>query len=165
MIQDQLRRRWRQRSHRDQVGGLEENPLAQAIVVTLSKAVTFDDKHYQDKVEQLLGAWSEEEAGRLVREVCNQLPPAENVYGMVRHGGKAGITRATAERPWFAKLLLKLLCDKAPDAEFASIYVSVDNEREMHIDRNNAMGTLNYLLPVVVPSVVAKFGRSCAMVM
>ena len=120
-------------------------------VVTLSKAVIFDDKHYQDKVESLLGAWSEEEAGRLVKEVCNQLPPAENVYGMFRHGGKAGITRATAERPWFAKLLLKLLCDKVPDAEFASIYVSVDNEREMHIDRNNAMGTLNYLLPVIVP--------------
>ncbi|OLP78092.1 Retrovirus-related Pol polyprotein from transposon TNT 1-94 [Symbiodinium microadriaticum] len=120
-------------------------------VVTLSKAMIFDDKHYQEKIEALLSAWSQEEAEAIVKEVCQQLPPSENVYGMFRHGGKTGITRATAERPWFARLLLRLLCDKAPDAEFASIYVSVNNEREMHIDRNNAMGTLNYLLPIVMP--------------
>ena len=111
-------------------------------VVTLSKAEIFDDKHYQERAETLLKAWSQEEAEKLVKEVCKQLPPSENVYGMFRHGGKTGITRATAERPWFAKLLLKLMCDKAPDAEFASMYVSVNSEREVHVDM--LIGTMQW---------------------
>ena len=44
-----------------------------------------------------------------------------------------------------------MLKDKAPEAEFAAVYVSINSEREVHIDRNNAMGTLNYLLPIAMP--------------
>ncbi|CAE7344119.1 unnamed protein product [Symbiodinium sp. KB8] len=120
-------------------------------VVVLSKAMIFEDKQYQERAEQILKVWSQEEAEEFVEEVCGQLPASENVYGMFRHGGKAGVTKATIERPWFAKLLLRMLKDKAPEAEFAAVYVSINSEREVHIDRNNAMGTLNYLLPIAMP--------------
>ena len=120
-------------------------------VVTVSKAVIFEDELYKQRAEKILDSWSQEEAEALVKEVGSLLPPAESVYGMFRHGGRTGITRATVERPWFAQLLIRLLRDRAPDAEFASIYVSVNSEREVHIDRNNAMGTLNYLLPIITP--------------
>ncbi|CAE7303462.1 unnamed protein product, partial [Symbiodinium sp. KB8] len=53
-------------------------------VVAISKALIFD----------------EEEAEALVKEVCWQLPPSDNVHGMFRHG--------------------RLLCSRAPDAEFAA---------------------------------------------
>ena len=111
----------------------------------------FEDKQYQERAEEIVKNWSQEEAEEFVKEVCGQLPASENVYGMFRHGGKAGVTRATVERPWFAKLLLRMLRDKAPEAEFAAVYVSINSEREVHIDRNNAMGTLNYLLPIAMP--------------
>ncbi|CAE7696193.1 unnamed protein product [Symbiodinium microadriaticum] len=120
-------------------------------VVVLSKAMIFEDKQYQERAEEIVKNWSQEEAEEFVKEVCGQLPASENVYGMFRHGGKAGVTRATVERPWFAKLLLRMLRDKAPEAEFAAVYVSINSEREVHIDRNNAMGTLNYLLPIAMP--------------
>ncbi|CAE7266254.1 unnamed protein product [Symbiodinium sp. CCMP2456] len=120
-------------------------------VVTLSKAVILDDTEYKRRAEQLMMTWSQEEAKGLVKEVCQQLPASENVYGMFRYGGKAGVTRATLERPWFTAVLLKLLKDKVPDAEFASIYVSINSQREVHIDRNNAMGTINYILPLTMP--------------
>ncbi|OLP97902.1 Retrovirus-related Pol polyprotein from transposon TNT 1-94 [Symbiodinium microadriaticum] len=120
-------------------------------VVTVSKAVIFEDELYKQRAEKILDSWSQEEAEVLVKEVGSLLPPAESVYGMFRHGGRTGITRATAERPWFAQLLIRLLRDRASDAEFASIYLSVNSEREVHIDRNNAMGTLNYVLPIVMP--------------
>ncbi|CAE7239682.1 unnamed protein product [Symbiodinium sp. CCMP2456] len=120
-------------------------------VVALSKAVILDDADYKRRAEQLMTTWSQEEAKVLIKEVCQQLPASENVYGMFRYGGKAGVTRATLERPWFTAVLLKMLKDKVPDAEFASIYVSVNNQREVHIDRNNAMGTINYILPLTMP--------------
>ena len=120
-------------------------------VVTVSKAAIFEDEEYKQRAERILDSWSQEEAEALVKEVGSILAPAESVYGMFRHGGRTGITRATVERPWFAQLLIRLLRDRAPDAEFASIYLSVNSEREVHIDRNNAMGTLNYLLPIVMP--------------
>ncbi|OLP89218.1 hypothetical protein AK812_SmicGene29368 [Symbiodinium microadriaticum] len=87
-------------------------------VVVLSKAMIFEDKQYQERAEEIVKNWSQEEAEEFVKEVCGQLPASENVYGMFRHGGKAGVTRATVERPWFAKLLLRMLRDKAPEAEF-----------------------------------------------
>ncbi|CAE7200035.1 GIP, partial [Symbiodinium sp. CCMP2456] len=120
-------------------------------VVTLSKAAILDETEYKKRAEQLMMTWSQEEAKVLVKEVCQQLPASETVYGMFRYGRKAGVTRATLERPWFTTVLLKLLKDKVPDAEFASIYVSINSQREVHIDRNNAMGTVNYILPLIMP--------------
>ena len=120
-------------------------------VVGVSKAEVIDEAAYKSRAEAVLEHWSQEEAEVIVKEISRLLPPTENVYGMFRHGGRTGLTRATFDRPWLTKVLLRILQDKAPDAEFASIFVSVNNEREVHIDRNNAMGTLNYLLPIVMP--------------
>ncbi|CAE7453194.1 TY5A [Symbiodinium sp. CCMP2592] len=120
-------------------------------VVGVAKAIVLDEAEYQARAETVLQVWSQEEAEVIVKQMASSLPPSECVYGMFRYGGKTGVTKATIERPWFAKLLLKLLLDKAPDAEFAALFVSVRNDKEVHIDRNNAMGTLNYLLPLIMP--------------
>ncbi|CAE7838902.1 RE2 [Symbiodinium sp. CCMP2592] len=120
-------------------------------VVGVAKATVLDEAEYQTRAEAILQAWSQEEAEVIVKQMVSSLPPSECVYGMFRYGGKTGVTKATIERPWFAKLLLRLLLDKAPDAEFAALFVSVRNDKEVHIDRNNAMGTLNYLLPIIMP--------------
>ena len=120
-------------------------------VVGVSKVTVFEDAELQRRAEAVLEDWSQEEAEDIVNQASKFLTSAENNYGMFRFGGKAGVTRATVERPWLARVLLKLLKDKAPDAEFASIFISVNNEKEVHIDRNNAMGTLNYILPLVMP--------------
>ena len=120
-------------------------------VVGVSKITVFEDAELKKRAEAVLEDWSQEEGEDIVNQAGKYLTSTENNYGMFRFGGKAGVTKATIERPWLAKVLLRLLKDKAPDAEFAAIFISVNNEREVHIDRNNAMGTLNYLLPLVMP--------------
>ncbi|CAE7762214.1 unnamed protein product [Symbiodinium sp. CCMP2592] len=120
-------------------------------VVGVSKVTVFDDEGLKKWAEAVLGEWSQEEAEAIVIQAGKYLPAADNNYGMFRFGGRVGVTRATVERPWLAKILLRLLTERAPDAEFASVFISINNEREVHIDRNNAMGTLNYILPVVMP--------------
>ncbi|CAE7358608.1 unnamed protein product, partial [Symbiodinium sp. KB8] len=119
--------------------------------VALSKAILVDEEEFQRTAEQLLAAWSQEEAESLVLEVARALPEEERIYGMFRHGGRLGITNATVQRPWFAKVLNRMFKERAPDAEYAAVFVSVNNEREIHIDRNNAMRTVNYILPMRMP--------------
>ncbi|CAE7367174.1 unnamed protein product [Symbiodinium sp. CCMP2592] len=120
-------------------------------VVAVSKAQVFDEGEFQQRAEVLLQSWNLEAAECLVRDVARLLPEDERVYGMFRHGGRIGVTKSTVERPWFAMLLNKVMQDRASDAEYAAIFVSMNNEREVHIDRNNALGAMNHLLPISMP--------------
>ena len=120
-------------------------------IVGLSKAEIIDEAVFKERAEVLLDDWSQEEAESLFREMARSLPDDEKVYGMFRHGGRLGITKATVERPWFVRLLTRALKEKVPDAEFAAVYISINNEREVHIDRNNALGAVNYILPLCMP--------------
>ncbi|OLP99915.1 Ubiquitin-activating enzyme E1 2 [Symbiodinium microadriaticum] len=120
-------------------------------VVEVSKARVVDESELQQRAEKLLRDWSQEEAESLVVEVARICPDDERCYGMFRHGGRLGITKATVERPWFARLLSRVLRERSPDAEFAAVFVSANNQREVHIDRNNAVGTVNHLLPLSMP--------------
>ncbi|CAE7207787.1 unnamed protein product [Symbiodinium sp. CCMP2592] len=113
--------------------------------------LVFDEGEFRQKAEELASSWNLEAAEVLVREVARLLPEDERVYGMFRHGGRIGVTKSTVERPWFARLLNRVMLDRAPDAEFAAIFVSMNNEREVHVDRNNALGAMNHLLPISVP--------------
>ena len=120
-------------------------------VVGVSKAEVVDEGIFEDRASRLLQEWCQEEAEALIREVARVLPQEERIYGMFRHGGRLGVTKATVERPWFARVLTRILCEKAPDAEFAAVYVSINTEKEVHIDRNNALGAMNYVLPLSMP--------------
>ena len=120
-------------------------------IVGVSKAEIIDEAIFKQRAEHLTSDWSQEEAESLVREIARLLPEDEKVYGMFRHGGRLGVTKATLERPWFAKLLTRVFKERAPDAEFAAVYISMNNEREVHIDRNNALGAVNYILPLSMP--------------
>ena len=120
-------------------------------VVGVSKAQVVHDSDYNFKAEELLKEWSQEEAEALILDVARVLPDDERNYGMFRHGGKLGITRATVERPWLAKVINRVFRERVPDAEYAALFLSVNNEREVHVDRNNAVGTVNHLLPLSMP--------------
>ena len=120
-------------------------------VVGVSKAQLIDELEWKQRADELLRRWSQEEAESLVIEVARNVSLEEAKYGMFRHGGKLGITRATVERPWFARVLNKVFKEKVPDAEYAAVFVSMNNEREVHIDRNNAVGMVNHILPLLMP--------------
>ena len=123
-----------------QTGGVRGKSAGSGDIVGVSKAQVVHDSDYKAKAEELLREWSQEEAEALVLEVARILPDDERNYGMFRHGGKLGITRATAERPWLARVINRVLRERVPDAEYAAIFLSVNNEREIHVDRNNAVG-------------------------
>ncbi|CAE7310954.1 GIP, partial [Symbiodinium microadriaticum] len=120
-------------------------------VVGLSKTQVVDELEWKRRADELLRTWSQEEAEALVLEIARNLPQEETKYGMFRHGGKLGVTKATVERPWFARLLNRFFKEKVPDAEYAAVFVSNNNEREVHIDRNNAVGMVNHVLPISMP--------------
>ena len=120
-------------------------------VVGVSKTQVINDLELKQRADQLLRSWSQEEAEAFILEVARSLSQDEAKYGMFRHGGKLGVTRATVERPWFARVLNRCLKEKIPDAEYAAVFVSANNEREVHIDRNNAMGMVNHVLPLSMP--------------
>ena len=120
-------------------------------VVGVSKAYVVDELEWSRRADELLRSWSQEEAEAFILEVARTLPPDEAKYGMFRHGGKLGVTRATVERPWLAKILNRCFREKVPDAEYAAVFVSTNNEREVHIDRNNAVGMVNHILPISMP--------------
>ncbi|CAE7623069.1 unnamed protein product [Symbiodinium sp. CCMP2592] len=111
----------------------------------------FDEAEFRQRAETLEQNWSLDVAENLVRDVARLLPDDERVYGMFRHGGRIGVTKSTVERPWFARVLNRVMLERAPDAEYAAVFVSINNEREVHIDRNNALGAMNHLLPISMP--------------
>ena len=49
------------------------------------------------------------------------------------------------------EFLVKAFLELCPDAEFTSLYVSVNSPRSLHMDSNNLTGKNNYLYPVVMP--------------
>ena len=98
-----------------------------------------------------LGDWSQEEAESLIFHVALGLNSSEQKFGVFRHGGLVGLTKATYDLPWVAELLVRALKEKCPEAEFSAIYVSVNTAREIHTDVNNLVGVPNYLYPIAVP--------------
>ena len=83
-------------------------------VVGVSKTQVINDLELQQRAEQLLRSWSQEEAEAFILEVSRLLSQDEAKYGMFRHGGKLGVTRATVERPWFARVLNRCFKEKIP---------------------------------------------------
>ena len=109
------------------------------------------EEELKDEAEQLLQCWNTEKAEDLVMQACAILPSVANKYGLFRHGGVMGLTRASYEHPWMAKVLVKLLQEADPDAEFTSVYLSLDGEKGLHMDSRNEAGTLNYVYPLRLP--------------
>ena len=82
------------------------------------------------------------------------LGPNEKIFGVFRHSGSVGLTKVTFDRPWVADLLVKAFAMKCPEAEFTSVYVSVNSQRDLHVDSNNTAGKSgknNYIYPIVMP--------------
>eukprot|EP00439_Symbiodinium_sp_Y106_P050419 s505_g6.t1 len=121
-------------------------------VVTVSKAQTVvGDEDLKAKVKDVMDSWSQEEAENLLVQVALTLEPNERVFGVFRHGGAVGATKVTTEKQWVTEFLVRALLELRPDAEFTSLYVSVNSQKDLHIDSNNMLGKSNYLYPVVMP--------------
>ena len=121
-------------------------------VVSVAKVSSVvPEEEFKRRTSDLLEHWSFDEANDLMVQVALALTPNEQKFGVFRHGGKVGLTRATYDKPWAAELFVQALRRKVPEAEFTAIFVSVNNSREVHIDSNNLVGSSNYLLPVVLP--------------
>ena len=103
------------------------------------------------EAEKVLQDWNIERAEDLVIQACALLPNVANKYGVFRHGGVMGLTRASYEYPWIAKVMVRIIQEVDPDAEFASIYLSVDGDKGLHMDSRNEAGTYNYVYPLRLP--------------
>ena len=103
------------------------------------------------EAEKLIENWDMEEAEEFILQACSIMPTLAAKYGLFRYGGVMGVTRATHDNPWFAKLLVKLLQEADPDAEFAAVYLAVDGEKEIHADSHNEAGSRNYIYPLRLP--------------
>ena len=121
------------------------------VVAVAKMSSVVSEEEFKQRTSSLLENWVCEEANDLMIQVALSLTPNEQKFGVFRHGGKVGLTRATYDKPWAAELFVHALRTKAPDADFTAIYVSVNNFREVHVDSNNLVGSSNYLLPVVLP--------------
>ena len=121
-------------------------------IVSVSKALTaVGTEDLKAKVSQLLDDWSQEEAEKLMNNVAMSLGPTEKVFGVFRHGGRVGLTKATYDSPWAAELFVRALKERCLEAEFSAIYLSVNAARDVHIDSNNLSGVPNYVYPIVKP--------------
>ncbi|CAE7948545.1 RE2 [Symbiodinium sp. KB8] len=131
---------------------LREKARGSGDVVSVSKALTaVGTEDLKAKASQLLEDWSQEEAEKLMVHVALSLGPSEKVFGVFRHGGRVGLTKATYDSSWAAELFVRALKERCPEAEFSAIYLSVNASRDVHIDSNNLSGLPNYVYPVVKP--------------
>ncbi|CAE7228639.1 RE1, partial [Symbiodinium sp. CCMP2456] len=122
-------------------------------VVSVSKAETVvGSEDLKFRAQKLLEEWSQEEAEKLLVHVALSLNPNDRVFGVFRHGGRVGLTKATYDHPWIAEIFVKALVGRCPEAEFSAVYVSVNTTREIHIDSNNLTGMSNYVYPLAMPS-------------
>ena len=121
-------------------------------VVTVSKAQTLvGTEELKLRAEGLLEDWSQEEAEKLIVHIALSLDHGDRKFGVFRHGGQVGLTRATYEYPWIARFFARAVKEKSPEAEFSALYMSVNTSREVHADSNNLTGLPNYLYPIAVP--------------
>ena len=70
-------------------------------------------------------------------------------FGAYTYGGKQGITKITAERPWLTQLICRTLAHAVPAEEYTSFMLLKDSEAPMHIDKYNH--GKNIVLPLKLP--------------
>ena len=121
------------------------------VVAVARLGSVWSEEEFKNNVKRVLDHWNQDEANDLMVQLALSLGPSEQKFGVFRHGGSVGLTRATYDKPWAAELFVRALREKAPESEFTAVYVSVNNSREVHVDSNNLAGSSNYLLPIVLP--------------
>ncbi|CAE7421078.1 Eef1g [Symbiodinium sp. CCMP2592] len=121
-------------------------------VVSISKSnPVFGDENLKNEINRVLEHWDEEEAHNLAVQVALSLGEGDRKFGVFRHGGSVGLTKVTYDKPWGAELLVRLMRERSPEAEFSALYVSVNTTKEVHIDVNNLVGKNNFVYPLVLP--------------
>ena len=108
-------------------------------------------KDLQSEVEDVLVHWNQDRALELLDRASRVLDMTDSKVGAYRHGGVTGLLKATEKYPWLTRLMVWCFTELDDDITFTAVYMSVDTERDVHVDRNNQDGSMNYVIPVAVP--------------
>ena len=108
-------------------------------------------KDLQSEVEDVLVHWNQDRALELLDRASRVLDMTDFKVGAYRHGGVTGLLKATEKYPWLTRLMVRCFTELDDDITFTAVYMSVDTERDVHVDRNNQDGSMNYVIPVAVP--------------
>ena len=142
----------RRLTRKTHIGFEEEPPRERAVAVmdeeyqknkTLPKFVDSEQR-----ATACLLQWDLEEAIKILKEEASY---DILKFGLFRRGGIVGFHRSTSERSSLARLAARALLEMCPEAEFTSLYVSSQNERNLHRDSQNQPFTKNYAVVICPP--------------
>ena len=106
----------------------------------------------QQDAEDILVNWDYQKAlDVLDRASAVLLNGSDFKIGAFRHGGVTGLLRGTEKHPWLSRLMVRCFTELDEDITFTAVCMSIDTERDVHVDRHNQGGSMNYVIPVAVP--------------
>ena len=105
----------------------------------------------QQDAEHILLNWDHDRALDVLDRASVLLKGSDFKIGAYRHGGVTGLLKGTEKYPWLSRLMVRCFTELDDDITFTAVYMSIDTERDVHVDRHNQSGSMNYIIPVVVP--------------
>ena len=110
------------------------------------------EEHVKRCAQMLLEDWDVQVALELVKELSDKGLFDEVKFGVFRHGGNIGWLRGLTDYPELARVLARVVLHYSPEATFTAIWVSRNQSKGMHRDFNNDERTVNYVLPIQIPT-------------
>ena len=105
----------------------------------------------QSEVEEVLVHWDQDRALTLIDRASRLLDVMDFKVGAFRHGGVTGLLKGTEKYPWLTRLMVRCFTELDEGISFTAVCMSIDTERDVHVDKNNQEGSMNYVIPVAVP--------------
>ena len=105
---------------------IEEDPLCQL----------------QHEAEHVLQNWDYEQALNVLERASVMLKGSDFKIGAYRHGGVTGLLKGTEKYPWLSRLMVRCFTELDDDITFTAVYMSIDTERDVHVDKNNQNGSM-----------------------
>ena len=117
--------------------------------VTSSGSESIND--LQCEAEEVLVHWNQDRALMLLDRASRSLDVTDFKVGAFRHGGVTGLLKDTEKYPWLSRLMVRCFTELDNEITFTAVYMSINTERDAHVDKNNQGGSMNYVIPVVSP--------------
>ena len=122
------------------VRGKQPQPPAIAMTqATSSSSESIMD--LQCEAEEVLVHWNQDRALMLLERASRLLEETNFKVGAFRHGGVTGLLKGTEKYPWLTRLMVGCFTELDDDISFTSVYMSIDTERDVHVDKNNRGGS------------------------
>ena len=124
-------------------------PEISSAQVTSSGSESIND--LQCEAEEVLAHWNQDRALMLLDRASRLLDATDFKVGAFRHGGVTGLLKDTEKYPWLSRLMVRCFTELDNEITFTAVYMSINTERNAHVDKNNQGGSMNYVIPVVSP--------------